>query len=329
MKSMWVAGLSLFLSLGLIGGGDKIQAAEQYPGKPIVAILGVEAGASGDIGARPLFEKASKILGKPIVVVNKPGAGQTIAYRELYQSQPEGYTIGSPTLTIITAKLQGLYDRDYRDFTLICRSYCGAPITLIASTKTKTPFKTIGEVLSSAKSHPGEITVATSAVGGSFWIAAQLLEEKTGLKYNLVPQEGSGSFVILQVAGGHTDLGIASFKESRAQIEAGNVRPLAVMGPQRLSGKFSSIPTMRELGYDISVPLFGGVIGPPKMPKDIVDKLVKTFELVGKDPEYLKLLAANLDSPGYLDPDQFLKFCDEQRQMYRNVFERTGRLKEK
>jgi tripartite-type tricarboxylate transporter receptor subunit TctC len=328
MKSMWVAGLSLFLSLGLIGAGDKIQAAGQYPVKPIVAIVGIEAGGGGDVKTRPLFEKASKILGKPIVVVNKPGAGQTIAWRELYQSQPDGYTIGSPTLTIITAKLQGLYDRDYRDFTLICRSYYNNPI-LIASTKTKAPFKTIGEVLSFAKSHPGEITVATTAVGGAYWIAAQLFQEKTGLKYNLVPQEGSGGFVVLQVAGGHTDLGIMGADEAKAQIGTGNVRPLAVLGPQRFSGKFSQIPTMRELGYDISVISFGGVIGPPKMPKDVVDKLVKTFEIAGKDSEYLKFLVANDNFPEFLGPNQFLKFCDEERQMYRKVFERAGRLKEK
>jgi tripartite-type tricarboxylate transporter receptor subunit TctC len=324
MKSIWIAGLSLFLSLCLIGGGDKIQAAEQYPVKPIIAIVGIEAGGGGDVKTRPLFEKASKMLGKPIVVVNKPGAGQTISFREIYQSQPDGYTIGTAHLPLITAKLQGLFDRDYRDFTLICRTSYSNPI-LIASTKTKTPFKTIGEVLSFAKSHPGEITVATTAVGGAYWIAAQLFQEKTGFKYNLVPQEGSGGFVVLQVAGGHTDLGIMGVAESRAQIEAGNVRPLAVIGPQRLSGKFGQIPTMGEAGYDFSLLSFTGVIGPPKMPKDVVDKLVKTFEIAAKDPEYLKFLVTTYDFPGYLGQDQFLKFCDEERQMYRKVFESKKR----
>ena len=328
MKRLWIAGLSLFLFLAIISVGVKIQAAEEYPTKPIIAIVPFEPGAGGDIKARPMLEKASAILGKPIVIVNKPGAGQTIGYREIYRAKPDGYTIGTTSATIVTAKLLGLFSYDYRDFTLLGRPHHSVPI-VIASTKRKNPFKTIEEVLSFAKSHPGEIVLATTAVGGPYWTAAMLVQEGTGLKFNLVPQEGSGGFVVTQVAGGHVDLGILGVDESRGQIEAGNVRPLAVIGSERFSGRYSHIPTLKEAGYDISVRTFLGVIGPPKIPEPIVEKLVRVFETAGTDPEYVKFLLTTNNFPNYMKPDPFFKFCEEERRMHRSIFEKAGLLKEK
>lgn len=328
MKGLWIAGLSLFLLLAIISGGVKVQAAEEYPTKPIIAIVPFEPGAGGDIKARPMLEKASAILGKPIVVVNKPGAGQTIGYREIYRAKPDGYTVGTSAATIVTAKLLGLFSYDYRDFTLLGRTHYSIPI-VIAATKAKRVFKTIEEVLSSAKSDPGEITIATTAVGGPYWTAAMLFQEGTGLKFNLVPQEGSGGFVVTQVAGGHIELGILGVDESRGQIEAGNIRPLAVIGPERFSGRYSHIPTLKEVGYDISLKTYLGIIGPPKIPEPIVEKLVTAFEMAGKDPEYVKFLLATNNFPSYMKPDQFFKFCEEERKIHRSIFGKAGLLKEK
>jgi len=314
--------------MGLIRGGDQIQAAEEYPSKPIMAIVPFEPGAGGDLKSRPWLEKASAVLGKPIVIVNKPGAGQTIGYREVYRAKPDGYTIGTGAATLVTSKLLGFCPYDYRDFTLFGRPYHSNPI-LIASTKGKKVYKKVEEVLSAAQSSPGEITIATTAVGGPYWTAAMLFQEGTGLKFNLVPQEGSGGFVVTQVAGGHIELGILGVDESRGQIEAGNVQPLAVIGPQRFSGKLGHIPTLKEIGYDITLKSYLAVIGPPKMPKPIADKLAKAIEIGGKDPDYVKYLASTNNFPTYLRPDELFKFFEEERRIHRPIFEKAGLLKEK
>ena len=202
-----------------------LQAAE-FPSKPITVIIPIEAGGDGDILTRPWMEKASALLGKPLIPVNKPGAGLTIGYREIYNAKPDGYTIGIANPTIVTARLQGFFPYDYRDFTLLGNFVSLYPV-LLASKKTKEPFKNLNEAVSAAKAHPGKVSLATTAVGGIWWTAGVLLQKELGLDLNLVPQEGSATFVITQLAGGHMDLGITGASSSIPQIEAGNLQPIA------------------------------------------------------------------------------------------------------
>src|SRR4030042_6851713 len=100
-------------------------------------------------------------------------------------------------------------------------------------------------------------------------MATMALTEGTGLKFNIIPQAGAGGFTITQVAGGHTDLAVVNFPAAKAQIEAGNVRYLATFGSKRFSSPYDNIPTIKELGYDVMLKSVGGMVGPPKMPKDV------------------------------------------------------------
>jgi len=104
MRGNTIAGLVVILLVIGIGGGNQIQAAEKYPVKPINIIIPMEVGSDADILSRPMMQKASAILGKPVVIVNKPGGGQTIGLREVYGAKPDGYTIGLGNVSIILAK---------------------------------------------------------------------------------------------------------------------------------------------------------------------------------------------------------------------------------
>lgn len=303
-------------------------AAEIYPSKPIIFIVPNEAGASADLLARPLMNKASAILGQPVVVVNKPGAGSSIGYRELYGSKPDGYTIGQASGTIVTNKLQGLIPYDYRDFTIL-GVYLNWVPAVVASTRTKRPFNTFAEVVSYAKAHPGEISVATGSVGQLWWVASSALEEISGLQFNMIPQAASSAATALQVAGGHTDLGVTDVGSTKSQIEGGLIKVLAVFGSQRLSGEFSNVPTLKEFGYDVVITSTHVVLGPPRMPKEIVDKWVKTLETAAKDPDYLKFLSQYYAAPFYLPPDQAMNWFDGQRKTMREIMGKAGVLKEK
>jgi len=328
MKNLLIISMGIFIFFGGIGNTPGVQAAETYPARPVTLIVPQEAGSDGDINNRKLMEIASPILGKPIIIVNKPGAGQVIGNRELFKAKPDGYTIGTGSATIILSKLQGLTPFSYRDFTLIAFTYQALPIVL-ASTKTKNPFKTIEEVVSFAKSHPGEVSMATTAVGGPYWLASLIVQQGLGVDLNLIPQEGSGGLVVTTVAGGHTDLGISSFAAAKAQIEAGNIRVLAIGGPVRYPGKYNHIKTLKEMGYDASMSSFVSVIGPPKMPKDVTDKLVKTFEKAIKDPNFQDFIIGNNMIPYYMPPEEFLRFCEREEKTYRQALAKVGKLKEK
>jgi len=302
--------------------------AAGYPNKPINCIIPMEPGADGDINMRTIMKKASEILGQPIVVINKPGAGHTMGYREVYKAKPDGYTIGTCASTLMMSKMQGMFPHNQNDFSLIAFGYHALPIVL-ASTTSKNTFQTIHEVVAFAKANPNQVSMATTAVGGPYWIAAQMVESALKVNFNLIPQEGSASYVITAIAGGHTDLGVTSFSAAKSQIEAGKIRFLAVAGPQRYPGAYNHVKTLRELGYDASLSSFAAVLGPPKMPKEIVSTLSAALEKAIKDPEVEKTVIARNMIPEYMSPEAFLKFCNEQEGGYRTVLQKMGLLKTK
>jgi tripartite-type tricarboxylate transporter receptor subunit TctC len=327
MKRFWLS----FMVFTLLGYGFQVNypvSAADYPNKPINCIIPMEPGADGDINMRTIMKKTSEILGQPIVVINKPGAGQTMGYREVYKAKPDGYTIGTCAASLIMAKMQGMYPNNQRDFSLIAFGYHALPIVL-ASTKSKNTFQSMEEVLSFAKGHPKEVSMATTSVGGAYWIAAQMVESALKVQFNLIPQEGSAGYVVTAVAGGHTDLGVTSFSAAKGQIEAGKIRFLAVAGPQRYPGKYNYVKTMKELGYDASLSSFASVMGPPTMPKEIVAKLSAALKKAIKDPEVEKTIIDRNMIPEYMSPDDFLKFCNEQEGGYKVVLERLNMLKAK
>src|SRR4030042_4650612 len=205
-KTSVVAGNFLLL-LSLFNLGSGVQAAGQYPEKPIVFIVPVEGGADADILSLPLCQKASTILGQPILIVNKPGAGSSIGYREVHDAKPDGYTIGMGHITLITNKMQGLLPYDHHDFSLM-GTYYRFGFNVFASTKTRRPFKTIQEAISFAKSNPGEMSIATAAVGQGIWFATMIFTTGTGIQANVIPQAGAGGLVVVQAAGGHPGLGL-------------------------------------------------------------------------------------------------------------------------
>jgi tripartite-type tricarboxylate transporter receptor subunit TctC len=324
MKKVLFSSLTLLLLVvGVVGN-----VLAEYPEKPITCILPLEAGADGDIMNRQFLGKASPLLGKPIVVVNKPGGGQTIGYLEAYKAKPDGYTIFASAGSIVIGKLLGFFPYDHHNFTPICLLGYGPPI-VISSTKTDHPFNTFDEVISYGKANPGKIKLLTSAPGGSLWVTGQLLQEKTGIKFNIIPQEGSAGFVIGQIAGGHGDVAITFTMAAKPQIEAGNVRVLAVASSDRLPGKYSHVKTLKEYGYDVVVRTTNGFMGPPKMPKEIVDKLVNAFESASKDPQVQEFHDQRFAILEFLPREQMIKFLDNEQAVFRRILDKAGMLKEK
>ena len=307
-------------------GGNSLPAATPYPVKPINLIIPVEAGSDADIVTRPLAAKASAILGKPVMIVNKPGGGSTIGYREIYAAKPDGYTIGMATITLVSSKVQGLMPLDYHDFSLIGTFY-RMYANLYASTKTKHPFQSVQEVISFAKKNPGEVSMASAGVGMSLWVGAMAFIAGTGIDINVIPQTGAGGQSMLQVAGGHADLTVTHSAAAKSQIDAGNVRFLAVLGDER-DPAYPGVPTMKEVGYNVGWESLGIIIAPPKMPKEEMEKLTKAFETAAKDPEYQKFLKERFSNPFYLPPEKISPYLDVKRKVVREIMGKAGLLKE-
>jgi tripartite-type tricarboxylate transporter receptor subunit TctC len=327
MKRSLTVILGLCMALDAFAWAVAAQAAEQYPVKPIFSITSAEPGADLDVLSRPLMQKASAVLGKPIIVLNKPGAGGTIGYREIHDAKPDGYAIGPATITIIITRLQGLLPFDYQDYTFLGTFYRMQAI-VFGSTRTKRPFKTIPEAISFAKSHPGDVSMASAGIGTAAWVPLMAFVKGTGIDVNIIPQPGGTGMALAQVAGGHMDLTVAFLPSAKPQIDAGNVRFLAVIGDERAPG-YENIPTLKDIGYDITWESSGFIVGPPKMPKEVVDKLTKAFEVAANDPEYQKFLTDRFTTPFYIPPDKIIPYLDAKRTVLRDIMGKAGILKDK
>ena len=327
MKRLFIIILSVFLLLGIVNWGTKILAAEKYPAKTITFILPLGPGSDLEVVLRPWLQKASDTLGKPIVIVHKPGAGGTIGYREIYAAKPDGYTIGGMLWSLLSVKLQGLLPYDYHDYTIFNTVANQYPL-IVASKKTKRPFKTIEELLAFAKSNPGEVTIATTSVGQTWWVATMYFQERIGLKFIIIPQEEGTAMVATQVAGGHADIGILGLPGAKTQIDAGNLHILSSMSPNRFHEPYNYAPTLKEVGHDITFKGWSAIIGPPKIPKDIVDKLANTFKAT-LDSEVQRHFLVYAQSAVFLRSDDAIKRFDEEREIIRNLMDKAGLLKGK
>jgi tripartite-type tricarboxylate transporter receptor subunit TctC len=319
--------LSVLCLFALFSLGNRTQAAE-YPVKPIILVVDGEPGSQSDILMRPLAKKLSAVLGKPVIIVNKPGAAGSMALKELHDAKPDGYYLGVSLLTLVSNKLQGISPYDHRDFSVICFNHVSYPI-LIASAKSKHSFKTAEEAISFAKAHPGEVSIATSGVGYIWWIGTMALQDIAKVKFNVIPQPGTSAAVATAVAGGHMDLGMNTLGPTQPQIDAGNVRFLVMFGPKR-APSYPDVRTAQEaLGFDLPVTAGQLILGPPKMPAEIIDKLTKAWQIAARDPEYQRVLIQTNTVEKYLPPDQALTYLDGQQNIYRSVMDKAGILKKK
>jgi len=318
--------LSALFCFGFIALGTP-DAAEKFPVKPMEFIVPLEAGSDGDVIARPVMQKVSQLLGQPVMIVNKPGAGSSIGYREVHRAKPDGYTTGWGSATLISNKLQGISPLDYHDFTMLGTFATYFPV-IVAATKTKRPFKTIQEVISYGKAHPGEISISTSNIGGNWWVASMAFMKGTGVEINIIPQPGAGALSMAQVAGGHTDLACVGLGSAKALLDSGQVRLLVNLGEERAAAPYDKIPTMKELGFDVGYESTNFAMGPPRMPKDVVEILVKSIKQAVHEPDYMKFCSERNARWVYIPPEKMVSVFDKRREIVREIMSKAGILKE-
>ena len=300
---------------------------EKYPSKPITFIMSVEAGADGDVLGRPLMEKVSRILGQPITILNKPGAGSSIGYREIAQAKPDGYTIGWGSATIITNKLQGVSPLDFNSFTHLGGYATFFPI-LIGSTRSALKFNTVQEAIAYARANPGKVNLATAGVGQSWWVGAQTFLTGTNLSMASIPTTGAGAATALMVGGGHAELGVAGLGSAKALLDGGQVKFLASLSENRAPPPYDKLPTIKELGYPVSWESTNIIIGPPGLPKEVVERLSKAIEQAAREPDFIKFVEERDARWEYIAPEKVVPALSARREVVKEIMAKAGLLKE-
>jgi tripartite-type tricarboxylate transporter receptor subunit TctC len=294
-KSKWAIRISplLVFSLLFISNGWA-----QYPTKPINLLIGWGAGGATDITLRTLSEAAGKILGQPIVLLNKPGGGSAVALALLKNEKPDGYTIGNISAAGILSQYMRKVPYDaLTDFTPIIRY---GDYTYGVVVRAESPWKTFQELVDYAKANPGKIKYSTSGAGTFHHLVMEALARQEGIKWTHIPYKG-GHEATTAILGGHVDVEACS-SEWKPYVESGKLRLLSTYNPNRLP-KFPEAPTWVELGYKIAASGGIGVIGPKGLPRPIVDKLHGAYKQALDDPTFKKSME-NYDMPiVYRDPE--------------------------
>lgn len=274
--------------------------AEGYPTKPITLLVGYSAGGTIDITARLLAKPLEKILGQPVIVVNRPGAGQRIAINEMRRSNPDGYTLCMSTSTPYyfdphVTKVQ-YHLEDFKFIAAVAKN----PTALVSNPDK--PWKDFKGLVEYAKKHPG-LTWASLAQPDKVFL--NYIGKKEGIEWRPVAAKG-GTGVITAVLGGHTDFGFPGASHY-APAKAGKLIVLANMGTKRLRD-FPDAPTLIELGYDVSYEVLQVVTIPKGVPEPITKRLADAFEEAAKDPEYVDAITNKLRIESvFLGPDELEK----------------------
>ena len=294
--------------------------AQEYPSRPITLIVPWNAGGSTDVIMRAVAEAASKKLGQPIVIDNKPGVTGTMGPGTMaLNAKPDGYTISQVSVPLVRQPLLQKTRWDpLKDFTYIS-NLMGYTMGVVAGAQT--PFKSWNDVVTFAKAHPNEVSYASSGQYGTPHLAMEQISAQAKIQLNHVPFKG-GPEANTAVAGGHTQLQ-ANSATWKPLLDGGKARLLVVFSEHR-SKQWPDVPTLKELGYPLVIDSPLGIAGPRGMDPKIVAKLDAAFRAALDAPEVQKTMADFAMFPSYKGPDEYRQFMADQQKQEKKLLEKMG-----
>lgn len=262
-------------------------AQGEYPNRPVRFIVNAAAGGAADTTARILTTALSQRLGQPFIVENKPGGAGVIGLDVIAKAEPDGYTIGGANLsTFVVAALAAkrLPYRAIDDFTPIAKQWTQPNLLGVTPSL---PISNVNDLVSYAKSHPGEMFYGSTGTGTSLHVVTELFRSKAGVQITHVPYK-SAPAAESDLAAGQIQMMISNFTSMEPQVRAGRIRALAITGPNR-SPLLPNVPTIAEAGFPaVEMVTWGGVVGPARMPPAIVQKLNAEINAILADPKIMK-----------------------------------------
>ena len=275
-----------FMALTL-GFGAVPAPADEFPSRPLTLQVAMPAGGSTDVGARILASIAEKMMGQPIVVVNKVGAGGQIGWTELARQKPDGYYLGFlmlPSLNtcILDPDRKATFNLD--SFVPIINQVSDPGLIWV---KADSPYKTLKDLLDDARKSPGVIRASTTGILTDDHLAIYMMEQAAGVQFRVVHLQGAAP-QLTATLGGQVDVSFDNVGSVAPRVKAGELRGLAVMDSER-SKFLPDVPTTAELGYPTVISSSTrGVAGPAGIPEPIVKKLQTVLKKAMEDPEHIK-----------------------------------------
>jgi tripartite-type tricarboxylate transporter receptor subunit TctC len=321
-RASLVAGLASLATATLATLAPGALQAQTWPDKPIRIVVPFGAGGAVDIIARAIGQEMAKRLGQPVVVENRTGAGGNIAAEHVIRSAPDGYTLlmaspGNAVNATLYPRLPFNPATDYTQVALIA----GVPTAMLAGPAT--PGNNFQEFLAAARSAKAPLNFASGGAGTTEHLAAEMLKAKAGLQMTHIPYKG-GAPAMNDLMGGQVQLMFTNLSQALPFIRAGKMRLFAVASAER-NPTFPDVPTFVELGYpDFKVSVWWGLMGPPKMSPEVVNRINATVNEAIAGPEMKARLESMTATAMNGTPKQFADFFQQEIRSWGAVVRASG-----
>jgi len=305
------------MAVCLLAGAEPAPA-QDFPNRPLTMIVPFSAGGRTDVIGRIVAQHLPRHLGKPVAVVNKPGASSVLGSQEVAQSRPDGHTLGFFSTSAVTAQYTVPTPINLKDFELV--AIVNADPAAIA-VQEQASWRTLKELVEHARSNPDRLRIGMIP-GASAQIFAAGFERAANVQMIDVPFKGDADGATA-LAGGHIEVHVAVPVSYKSLIEARKVRILAVAAESR-SPLYGNLPTFRENGVDLVIGAFHGVYVPKGTPPDVVGKLADALEKTMSAAELTDAMKEMGAGVVFLRGDAARDYLAKQDDTYRTIIESLG-----
>jgi tripartite-type tricarboxylate transporter receptor subunit TctC len=285
-------------------------------------IVPFPAGGSADLLPRYVGESLQKQWGQPVIVDNRPGAAGNIGATAVFQAEPDGYTLlSAPPPPLVINRL--LYPKLAYDPTQFVPMSVIAAIPNVLLVHPKVAASSVGELIALAKSNPGKLNYASQGSGATSHLTAELFKSMAGgLQITHVPYKGSAP-ALADLVGGQVDMMFDNLGVSLPHVKSGKLRALAVASTRRFRS-LPDVPTLAETlpGFE-SVAWFG-IVGPPKTPSAIAQKVAAGVEAALRNPDVLRRLSELSADPLGMTPAETAAFMKQETERWGAVIRSAG-----
>ena len=285
-------------------------AARNFPARPIRVVIGFTPGGQPDIITRLIAPKLGELLGQPLVVDNRPGAGGVVGTKIVVDAQPDGHTLltASSSHAVAPAIYAKLPYDSLKDIAGVSMA-SAASYVLVA-----TPglgVKNVQELVALAKAKPGTLNFSSAGTGSGMHFAGEVFKQAAQIDALHVPYKGVPE-ALNDVIGGRVQFTLGPLGASMGLIRDGRLRGLGISSPKR-SHVLPDVPTIAESGYPgFRWDSWSGIFAPAKTPRPIINRLNRELVRVLSDPEFQQRFAALGMEATHSTPEQLDKFVAEQ-----------------
>jgi tripartite-type tricarboxylate transporter receptor subunit TctC len=291
-----------------------------YPDRPVKLIVPWAAGGDTDVIYRAFQPFFQKHLGQTLVIANVGGASGTKGAKEAKEAPADGYTLFAVHDSIHSTYFTGVADVNWTDFQPICL-VSATPSIVTASPKA--PWTDMKSLLDDARKRPGQISVGATLGSTSHFFPA-LVEKAAGLKFKYVSYEGTAPRMNA-LLGSHIDLAESNLTQ-KGKADAGQLKFLAIATDKR-SPELPNLPTLKELGINVSYAVNRGILVNKGAPREAVDKLASACAAAAKEPGFAEAMKAQGTLVQYLGPKEYTEFLKANDTLNRDLSKDLGMLK--